>query len=87
MGDQYIGEVRFIAFNFPPRGWAFCNGQILPINTNQALFSILGTTYGGDGRTHSRFRICKAEFRCIGGRDRGFHRSISDRLAAKWRIR
>ena len=51
MGDQYIGEVRFVAFNFPPRGWAFCNGALLPINTNQALFSILGTTYGGDGRT------------------------------------
>jgi microcystin-dependent protein len=40
-----------ISFNFPPKGWAFCNGQSLPINQNQALFSILGTTYGGDGRT------------------------------------
>ena len=46
-----MGEVKLIAWNFPPKGWAFCNGQLLPINQNQALFSILGTTYGGDGRT------------------------------------
>ncbi len=47
----YIGEIRPFAFNFPPRGWAQCNGQLLPINQNQALFSILGTTYGGNGTT------------------------------------
>ncbi|RKE03276.1 phage tail protein [Marinifilum flexuosum] len=46
-----IGEVILFAGNFAPRGWAFCNGQLLPVSTNQALFSILGTTYGGDGRT------------------------------------
>ncbi|WP_412972584.1 phage tail protein [Glaciecola sp. MF2-115] len=46
-----IGEVRFVAFNFAPRGWAKCDGQLLPIAQNNALFSILGTTYGGDGRT------------------------------------
>ena len=51
MSDPFIGEIKVISFNFPPRGWAFCNGQLLPINQNQALFSILGTTYGGDGRT------------------------------------
>lgn len=50
MSDQFIGEIKVISFNFPPRGWAFCNGQLLQINQNQALFSILGTTYGGDGR-------------------------------------
>jgi microcystin-dependent protein len=50
MSEPYIGEIKVISFNFPPRGWAFCNGQLLPINQNQALFSILGTTYGGDGR-------------------------------------
>jgi len=51
-GDEpFIGEVRFVAFNFAPRGWAKCDGQVLAINSNQALFSILGTTYGGDGRT------------------------------------
>src|SRR3954454_18083876 len=51
MADQYIGEIRAFAFNFAPLGWAFCEGQLLPINQNQALFSLLGTTYGGDGRT------------------------------------
>lgn len=51
MSEPFLGEVKMISFNFPPKGWAFCNGQSLPINQNQALFSILGTTYGGDGRT------------------------------------
>jgi microcystin-dependent protein len=49
--DGYTGEVKLFAGNFAPRGWAFCDGQILPIDGNQALFSILGTTYGGDART------------------------------------
>ena len=49
--DPFIGEVSMFAGNFAPRGWAFCDGQLLPIAQNQALFSILGTTYGGDGRT------------------------------------
>ena len=49
--DGFIGEIRMFAGNFAPRNWAFCNGQLLSINSNQALFSILGTTYGGDGRT------------------------------------
>ena len=52
MGTPYIGEIRIFSFNFPPKGWAFCNGQLLPINQNQALFSILGTTYGGNGQTN-----------------------------------
>jgi microcystin-dependent protein len=51
MGTPYLAELRIVSFNFPPKGWAFCNGQLLPINQNQALFSVLGTTYGGDGRT------------------------------------
>jgi microcystin-dependent protein len=50
MGTPYIAEIRIFSFNFAPKGWALCNGQLLPINQNQALFSILGTTYGGDGR-------------------------------------
>src|SRR6202051_1800345 len=50
--QPYIGEIRAISFNFPPKGWAFCNGQLLPINQNQALFSILGTQYGGNGTTN-----------------------------------
>jgi microcystin-dependent protein len=51
MSEPFIGEIKVTSFNFPPSGWAFCNGQLLPINQNQALFSILGTTYGGDGIT------------------------------------
>lgn len=52
MSDPYIGEIKVIAFNYPPKGWAFCNGQLLAINQNQALFSILGTMYGGNGQTN-----------------------------------
>ena len=51
MPDQFVGEVFMAGFNFAPRGHALCDGQLLPINQNQSLFSILGTTYGGDGRT------------------------------------
>lgn len=51
VAEPFLGEIRFVGFTFAPRGWAECNGQILPISQNQALFSILGTTYGGDGRT------------------------------------
>ncbi len=50
--EQYLGEIRMFAGNFPPKGWALCNGQILPINQNQALFVLLGTTYGGNGQTN-----------------------------------
>ncbi len=51
MSEPFLGEIKIISWNFPAKGWAFCNGQLLPINQNQALFSVLGTTYGGDGRT------------------------------------
>jgi len=51
VGQPYLGEIKLISWNFPPKGWAFCNGQLLPINQNQALFSLLGTTYGGNGVT------------------------------------
>jgi microcystin-dependent protein len=49
MSEPFLGEIKIISWNFAPKGWAFCNGNLLPINQNQALFSILGTTYGGDG--------------------------------------
>jgi len=49
--DPFIGQIGIASFGFPPRGWAFCDGQLLPINQNQALFSLLGTTYGGNGQT------------------------------------
>jgi microcystin-dependent protein len=52
MGTPYLSEIRLVSFNFPPQGWALCNGQLLPINQNQALFSLLGTTYGGNGTTN-----------------------------------
>ena len=52
MSQPFLAEIKIISWNFPPKGWAFCNGQLLPINQNQALFSILGTTYGGDGRVN-----------------------------------
>src|SRR5262249_27079210 len=52
MSEPFLGEIKIVSFNFPPKGWALCNGQLLPINQNQALFSILGTTYGGDGRVN-----------------------------------
>ena len=51
MSDPFIGEISLFASNFAPRGWALCDGQLLPISTNTALFALLGTTYGGDGRT------------------------------------
>jgi len=51
MSDPFIGEIKIVGFNFAPRGWAKCDGQLLPINQNTALFSLLGTIYGGDGRT------------------------------------
>ena len=52
MSTPFIAEIKIVSFNFPPKGWAFCNGQILPINQNQALFALVGTTYGGDGRVN-----------------------------------
>lgn len=51
MSEPFLAELRMVGFNFAPRGWALCDGQILPINQNQSLYSLLGTTYGGDGRT------------------------------------
>ena len=51
MSDPFLGQIIMFAGSFPPRGWAFCDGTLLPISNNQALFSLLGTTYGGDGRT------------------------------------
>ena len=52
MAEPFLSEIRLFSFSFAPKGWALCNGQLLPINQNQALFSLLGTTYGGDGRVN-----------------------------------
>jgi microcystin-dependent protein len=54
MSDPFLSEIKVTAFSYPPKGWAACNGQFLPINQNQALFALLGTTYGGDGRVNFR---------------------------------
>jgi microcystin-dependent protein len=51
MAEPFLSEIRLMSFNYAPRGWAMCNGQFLPINQNQPLFSLLGTTYGGNGQT------------------------------------
>lgn len=51
MSEPFLGEIKIISWNFAPKGWAFCNGQFLPINQNQALFALFGTTYGGNGQT------------------------------------
>src|SRR3954470_16058839 len=51
MSEPFLSEIKLVSFNFPPKGWALCNGQLLPINQNQALFALLGTTYGGNGQT------------------------------------
>src|ERR1700689_2950025 len=51
MGTPFLSEIKIMSFGFAPKGWALCNGQLMPINQNQALFSLMGTTYGGDGRT------------------------------------
>jgi microcystin-dependent protein len=52
MAEPFLSEIRIMSFGFAPQGWAFCDGQLLPINQNQALFSLLGTTFGGDGRVN-----------------------------------
>jgi microcystin-dependent protein len=51
MSEMFVAEIRIVAYNFAPKGWAMCNGQLLPISQNTALFSLLGTTYGGDGKS------------------------------------
>ena len=52
MSEPFLAEVKIVGFDFPPRGWAGCDGQLLPLDQNQALFSLLGTMYGGDGRVY-----------------------------------
>src|ERR1700739_1570110 len=52
MSEPFLGEIKIMSFGFPPQGWAMCNVHLLPINQNQALFSLLGTTFGGDGRVN-----------------------------------
>ena len=59
MAEPFVAEIRLMSFGYAPRGWAMCNGQLLPINQNQALFSLLGTTFGGDGRVNFALPDCR----------------------------
>jgi microcystin-dependent protein len=76
MSDQYLGEIRMVGFSFAPTGWAQCNGQILPISQNTALFSLLGTSYGGDGR--SNFAL--PNFQGVGAISQGNGSGLSPRV-------
>lgn len=70
MGTPFLGEVKIISWNFSPKGWAFANGQFLPINQNQALFSLFGTMYGGNGQT--TFALPNLQGRCAMHQGSGF---------------
>jgi microcystin-dependent protein len=70
MAEPFLAEIRLFSFDFPPKGWAMCNGQFLPINQNQALFSLLGTTFGGNGQT--TFALPNLQSRCAMHKGSGF---------------
>src|SRR3954464_13554111 len=87
MAEPFLSEIRIMSFGFPPKGWALCDGQLLPINQNQALFSLFATTYGGDGRVNfglpdlrTRVPIPKAPGHTLGerGGDEAHTLSISE---------
>ena len=83
-GDPFVAEIRIFPFNFAPKGWAFCDGQLLPLSQNTALFSLLGTTYGGDGKiATSRCRTCRGTRRCTPARGPGCRCTTSARPAAR----
>jgi microcystin-dependent protein len=71
MSDAYLGEIRMFAGNYAPQGWAFCNGQVLPISQNTALFSLLGTTYGGNGTSNFALPNLQARFPLHAGQGPG----------------
>ncbi len=75
MAEAFLGEIRLFAFTFAPKGWALCNGQFLPINQNQALFALLGTTYGGDGQ--QTFALPNLQGRMPVGAGNGFNQGQS----------
>src|SRR3954464_9663238 len=76
MSSPFVAEIRIFGFNFPPTGWATCNGQLLPISQNTALFSLLGTFYGGDGK--STFALPNLQDSCAIGQGQG--QGLSDRF-------
>lgn len=71
MIESFIGEIRMVAFQFAPQGWAACNGQLLPISQNTALFSLIGTSYGGDGRTNFALPDLRSRVPIHQGQSRG----------------
>ena len=83
MSEPFIGEIRIFAGSFAPRGWAFCEGQLLPLDQNTALFSLLGTTYGGDGRTTFGLPNLTERFPLHAGRGQGLtERRLGERGGA-----
>ena len=85
MAEAFVGEIRVVPYNFAPVGWAFCNGQLLPISQNTALFSLLGTNYGGTAGPPSPCRICKTARRSSKGRAPACRSMTSVRRAARRR--
>jgi microcystin-dependent protein len=84
MSEPFLAEVRMVGFNFAPRGWAFCDGQILPINQNQSLYSLLGTTYGGDGRTSFALPDLRGRTPIhVGDSGEGTHHSLGQKSGAE----
>lgn len=83
MPDPFIGEIRMFAFGFAPQGWALCNGQLLPIAQNQALFSLLGTTYGGNGTTTFACPTCVPACQSTKARAQGSRPTPKGRPAAQ----
>lgn len=84
MSEPFIAEIRIFAGNFAPRGWAFCDGQLLPISQNTALFSLIGTTYGGDGRTTTALPDLKGRAPMHPGRGPGLtSRRLGERLGVE----
>lgn len=84
MTDQYLGEIRMFGGSFAPAGWALCNGQILPIATNDALFALIGTTYGGDGQTNFALPDLQGRLPMHQGTGQGLSpRTISEKSGAE----
>ena len=79
MAEPFLGEIRLMSFAFAPKGWALCNGQLLPINQNQALFALLGATYGGDGRVRAYREVRAHGHRRRVGPDEQGHAQPADR--------
>jgi len=82
MADPFVAEIRIFPFNFAPRGWAWCDGQILPLSQNTALFSLLGTTYGGDGKSNFALPDLQGRAAMHPGQGPGLSLHVSARGAA-----